>query len=141
VTESNKRENIREERLRAAAARRAAQVLVDNDLLGDAVSRLYYSLLHSVRALLLTEGLEPRSHGGALRLLSLHFVRSGRFAPSSAQLLSKLMKYREEADYACLFVFTRDDLDALLAEVDDLVRRVDSYLAATGYLEDSSPEP
>ena len=50
------------------------------------------------RALLLSANLEPRTHEGALRLFSLHFVKHGPFPPECAHTLSKLMKYREEAE-------------------------------------------
>src|SRR3972149_9694761 len=99
MTEENKRENIKNELDRASKAIDAAILLFENDFLNDAVSRLYYFLLYNIRALLLTEGLEPKSHEGSLRLLGLHFVKKGIFSPSDSHIFSKLMKYREEADY------------------------------------------
>ena len=79
MNEENKRENIREEIDRANEAIRAANLLFENRFVKDAISKLYYSLLYSVRGLLLTEGLEPKSHEGALRLFGLHFVKPGAF--------------------------------------------------------------
>jgi uncharacterized protein (UPF0332 family) len=89
VTEKNKHENMKEELARASVALGAADLLHQNGFNNEAVSRLYYYLLYGIRAVLLSEGLEPRSHEGVLRL-------SARFPPESAHLLSKLMKYREE---------------------------------------------
>jgi uncharacterized protein (UPF0332 family) len=77
VTEDNRKENIRAELDRAAEAIAAATLLYENGYISDAVSRLYYFVLYNIRALLLSKGLEPRSHEGALRLLGLHFVREG----------------------------------------------------------------
>ncbi len=99
LKEENKRKNIREEMEKAGETISAATLLFDNGFFNDAISRLYYHVLHNVRALLLTEGLEPKSHEGALRLLSLHFVKEGIFEAQVAHTFSKLMKYREEADY------------------------------------------
>ena len=79
MNEENKRENIREEIDRANEAIRAANLLFENGFVKDAISKLYYSLLYSVRGLLLTEGLEPKSHEGTLRLFGLHFVKPGAF--------------------------------------------------------------
>jgi len=75
MNEENKKANIREEIERADEAIKAADLLFDNGFLKDAVSKLYYSLLYCIRALLLTKGLEPKSHEGALRLFGLHFVK------------------------------------------------------------------
>ena len=92
MNEDNKRENIREEIDRAKEAISAAQLLFENGFVRDAISKLYYSLLNSVRALLLVKGLEPKSHEGALRLFGLHFVKPGPFKPKNSHIFSKLMK-------------------------------------------------
>jgi uncharacterized protein (UPF0332 family) len=99
MTEENRRENIRAELDRAKEALAAATLLYENGYISDAISRLYYFVLYNIRALLLSKGLEPRSHDGALRLLGLHFVREGLMDKRAAQVFSKLMKFREEADY------------------------------------------
>jgi uncharacterized protein (UPF0332 family) len=99
MTEENKRENIKNELDRASKAMDTAVLLFENDFLNDAISKLYYFLLYNIRALLLTEGLEPKSHEGLLRLLGFHFVKKGIFETKASHIFAKLMKYREEADY------------------------------------------
>ena len=81
-----------------------------------AIARTYFAVFHAVRAQLYAEGLEPRTHGGAQHLFNLHFVRTGRYGPSTSLLIARLQKYREDADYAPAFVVdeagAREDLDA-----------------------------
>ena len=89
MTEDNRKENIRAELVRATEALAAATLLYENGYISDAISRLYYFVLYNVRALLLSKGLEPRSHDGALRLLGLHFVRDGLMDKRAAQVFSK----------------------------------------------------
>src|SRR3972149_4217211 len=96
MIEENKKENIREEIKRAKEAMRAANLLFDNGFFNDAVSKLYYFLLYNVRALLLTKGLEPKSHEGALRLLGLHFVKKGIFSPTEEASAPRVRKALEE---------------------------------------------
>ena len=98
MKEENKRENIREEMDRADESMKAADLLFNNGFIRDAVAKLYYSLLYTVRAIRLTKGPEPKSHEGALRLLGLHFVKPGIFEAKDSHVFSKLMKYRQEAD-------------------------------------------
>jgi len=130
VTEENLKENIRAELERAAQALAATVLLAENGYINDAVSRLYYVILYHVRALLLTKGWEPRSHEGALRLLSLHFVREGLLDKRSAQIFSKLMKFREEADYNPAMIFTEEDFLEYRREVENLAGDIRSYLDA-----------
>ena len=134
MNEENKRENIREEIERAHEATKAAHLLFENGFLKDAVSKLYYSLLYNIRALLLTKGLEPKSHEGALRLFSLHFVKPGDFEAKDSHVFSKLMKYREEADYNPSYTFTRDDFIELKREAEAVICKISTYLKEKNYL-------
>jgi len=134
MTEENKKENIKAELEGAAKTLLEADLLFKNSFFKGAVSRLYYSLLYSIRALLLIKGLEPKSHEGALRLFSLHFVKEGRFEAKTSHVFSKMMKYREEADYNPAYVFTKEDFVELHKEVGALSDDIIAYLKEKGYL-------
>lgn len=134
MTEDNKRENVKLELEYAAKALKEAHVLFENELFNGAISRLYYSLLHDIGALLLSRGIEAKSHEGALRLLSLYFVKEGVFEPKAAHLLSKLMKYREEADYNPAYIFVGEDFTEFQKEVKALSSKIKSYLQTQGYI-------
>jgi len=136
VNEENKRENIREEIERAEKAKEAAQLLMDNNFISDAISKLYYYLLYGIRALLLTKGLEPKSHEGALRLFGLYFVKEGVFVSKDSHIFSKLMKFREEADYNPSYVFTKEDFKDLAREAEELFFKIKAYLKEKNYLKD-----
>jgi uncharacterized protein (UPF0332 family) len=136
VNEENKRENIREEIERAEKAKEAAPLLMDNDFVGDAISKLYYFLLYGIRALLLTKGFEPKSHEGAPRLFGLHFVKEGVFASKDSHVFSKLMKFREEADYNRSYVFTKEDFRDVAEEAGNLFLKITAYLKEKNYLKD-----
>jgi len=133
MREENKINNIREEIQRAVEAKKAAELLFNNGFLNDAVSKLYYFLLYSIRALLLTKGLEPKSHEGALRLFALHFVKEEIFYAKDSHVFSKLMKFREEADYNPSYVFTKEDFIDLEKEADNLFRKIKNYLKEKEY--------
>ncbi len=109
MTQENKRENIKEELARAEDCLRSAELLCAHGQIADAVSRLYYYVYHTVRALLLSKGLEPKTHEGTVRLIGLHFVKPGIVDAQASHILAKLMKYREEADYNPSYVFTKND--------------------------------
>jgi uncharacterized protein (UPF0332 family) len=132
MTADNIRQNVTAELARANDSLRAAAVLVDAGLLHDAESRLYSAIYHGAIALLLTEGIEPRSHAGTSSLLGQHFVRSGRLSSDDARLFARIQKYRFEADYGRDFVLTdaalRDDLAACTGFLD----RVRAIIRAAG---------
>jgi uncharacterized protein (UPF0332 family) len=133
MTEPNRAAAIAEELGRAENALAASVFLADGGFLSDAVSRLYYSMLFRARALLLTLGLEAKSHEGALRLLSRHFVKAGLLEPDSSHLFSRLMKYREEADYNPSYLFTVEDVKKLREEASALAMRIARLIREAGY--------
>lgn len=134
MTEENKKENIKTELEGASKTLSEAELLFNNGFYSGAVSRLYYSLLFTIRALLLAKGLEPKSHEGALRLFSLHFVKEGPFEAKDSHIFSKLMKYREEADYNPAYIFNKEDYSELKKEEGELSEKIKVYLKRKGYL-------
>jgi uncharacterized protein (UPF0332 family) len=134
VNEENKKENLREEIDHANESMKAADLLFNNGFIRDAVAKLYYSLLYTVRALLLTKGLEPKSHEGALRLFGLHFVKQGIFEAEDSHVFSRLMKYRQEADYNPSYIFTPEDFIEFKRDAENVMRRITSRLKQEGYL-------
>ncbi len=134
MNEENKKTNIREELDRANEAIKAANLLFENGFVRDAVSKLYYALLYGIRALLLTEGLEAKSHEGALRLFGLHFVKSGVFEAKDSHTFSKLMKFREEADYNPSYTFVLEDFSGLKRETEKVIQKIITYLGNKHYI-------
>ncbi len=133
MTEENKKANIRDELARSREAKASAELLFEHGQIRDAVSRLYYSVFYAVRALLLTRGLQPRSHEGVLNLFSLHFVRSGPLESSDAHTFSRLQKYRQEADYAPTYVFTPADYQGFGREAEQLLSEIENLIKTEGY--------
>ena len=129
MTAENTHAHIAAELARCDESLRAARVLIDAALLHDAESRLYYAAYHAAVALLLTRGIEPRSHSGVANLLGLHFVKTGRLDAGDARLFARLQKYRIEADYSTEFVLTTSALEEDLAACQAFVLRVRAVIA------------
>jgi hypothetical protein len=134
VIDENKRENIREEINRANHLLDAADYLNAGGFYNDAVSRLYYYLFYHFRALLLSEDLEPKTHEGISRLIGIRFVKPGILDVKSSRVFSRLMKYREEADYNPAFSFSEDEYLELREEAVEVGDAVRGYLREKGYL-------
>jgi uncharacterized protein (UPF0332 family) len=141
LTQENKKENISEELARARECLTSADLLFSHGQLADGVSRLYYYLYHAVRALLLSKGLEPtyglieKTHEGTLRLLNLYFTKPGILDVQTSHIFTRLMKYREEADYNPSYVFTKDDYTRFKVEADRLFEFIIERLRKEGMVE------
>ena len=110
------RELIKLELERAEESLKSAAMLVDGECYRDAMSRLYYAVLHFTRALLATVDINPKSHQGALQLFSLHFVKTGLVPLDAGRILARQQKFREESDYNVEFRLDRESIDQELLD-------------------------
>ncbi|MBI3930242.1 MAG: HEPN domain-containing protein [Armatimonadetes bacterium] len=133
MTKENRRRNIALELNRSDECWRAAVGLRNLDLHADAVSRAYYAMLHAAQAVLLTEGLEARSHSGTITLFNLHFVRPGKLPTTTTRTLTQLQGERETADYDASTVYTSEDSEVILERADEFCATCRNYLKDSGW--------
>jgi uncharacterized protein len=97
-----------------------------------AVGRVYFAAFHAARARLFAENLEPKTHAGVQHLFNLTFVKPGKYEASLSQMLARLQKYREDADYSTSFVVDVARVENELGLVREFVGRMQRDVAADG---------
>jgi len=112
----------------ADSAHQAARLLRDAGLYNDALNRLYYALYHTVIALLLTTGVEPRGHRALPGLLGTHFA--GRLSPSDLSIVARAATWRDLADYERTWEANLEVTSQAFAEIEPLIERVRTLLAS-----------
>ena len=65
-----------------------------------ATADLYFFCEHGAKALLLTVGIDPQSHEGIRRMISMHFIKPGAMPVSVARYLGNLYDRRKTAEYS-----------------------------------------
>jgi hypothetical protein len=108
----------------------SAEVLLAAGQTRVAVGRTYFAAFHAARARLYAVGLEPKTHAGVQHLFNLTFIKSGRYEASLSQMLARLQKYREEADYSAAFVIDEATVQGELAVAREFVERMRSDISA-----------
>lgn len=134
MNEKNKKIGAHEEWERAQHTLQAAKVLATQKMWEDATSRAYYAAFHATQAILLTKGLQAKSHQGTIHLFIQEFVKTGVIEPAYSQSLARTAKYREEADYRHNMVFTKDQVDQSIREVEQFLQRIEIFLKKSDYL-------
>lgn len=127
MTPQNKKLNVQLEMGKGRSALRQAEILYQNNEFDGSVSRAYYAIFHFTSALLFSKGLEARSHEGARRLFSLHFIRENIFDKNLGTILSHAQKAREESDYEPEIPFTQEDAAVRLQEAKEFLSQVEKY--------------
>lgn len=133
MNDKNKKTNIDEEMEHSNVALKDAKILFENGSLEGAISRAYYAAFHAAQALLLTLGLEPKTHQGVGHLFYQHFIRGGVIEPKYSQILARAQKYREEADYRHTMAFTREQTGETISEVESFISCLKDILSSKGY--------
>lgn len=134
MTDENRRAAIAAEWERVTDAQQEARILIDASKPVGAVSRAYYAAFHAARALLLSLGLQPRTHQGVRSLTNLHFERAGRLPARLAHILSQVARTREDAGYDATVTFADDDAHDTLARATEFVAAAKELLGQDGWL-------
>lgn len=103
-----------------------AETLAESGFWNGAAARLYYSCFYSVLALLLSEGIEIRTHNGVRTEFFKRFIKSNIFPREFSVLYSDLMNKRQESDYDDFLNFSKDDIQPLFQKAkafNDAIKR------------------
>ena len=133
MTDEERHDAVSLELRHARSALAAAHLLRGAGLHNDALSRLYYALFHTMTALLLTEGVEPRRHRALPGMLGSKFSASGLLTPSDIAAVSRAATYRDLADYERTWEATSDVTDAAFAELEPIMDRTRAHLDSKGW--------
>ena len=134
-------EQILRQRVRAfwdksAERLRAARLLFEQGFYEEAISVAYYATLWAARALLLTEGAEPRTHEGVRTMLGLYFIRTGKLPNEVGRLFTRRLDDRLSADYSADAFLTSEDAEDALHQAESFIEAVrplvENYLEGEG---------
>ena len=134
MSTENKKNNIDEEIKRAKAILMAVKILAKRNLYTGAVNQLYDYLFQYLKALLLTHGLEPKSHEEMEQLFNLHFVKTKIFDSKDEIFLERLSRYRTEADRNAVYDPTKNDFDDFLVDAKTLTEKIRKCLKEKNFL-------
>ena len=93
-----------------------------------AANRLYYAAYYASVALLINDGIVASTHKGAIRMISLNFIKNGILKTEDSQLLGRLFSMRQTGDYDDLFDWTQNDIIPLIPKVEDYINRINSII-------------
>lgn len=116
--------HLRKARRKLSAARRL-QADGEHD---DCVSRAYYAMYHAARALLLLEGIRPKTHEGLVGLIGEHFVRTGELPRDLGRALRRDRDERENGDYDAFVEFDSQESAGVLRDAEEFVAAAEGVI-------------
>ncbi len=113
----------------------AANTLLKEDFIDDAISRAYYAIFHAASAVLLSEGITVESHSALKTMFGLRFIKAGKIDKKYAKYLSKLKDERENGDYDIFTSFEREDAVEAIEEAKAFVEAMKEFLTKNYQIE------
>lgn len=111
---------------------KAAQLLLDADLIRASLSRSYYAVFQAARAALLHVGESPISHNGIANRFYVRFVATDHLDEGTSRVLPFSAQQRQGADYDALTHFDSQGAADLLADAKVFVEKVALLIAPEG---------
>lgn len=121
---------VREEMKKARRSLRASQKLLAEDLTEDAISRAYYAIFPSARAVLQVKGIEPTSHKGLINQFAAHLVKPRLIEVEYSDILRQEKEDRETGDYETFATFSVEEATKLVRDAQRFVKRMEQFLQA-----------
>lgn len=114
--------------LNAEETLNAAQVLLNEDYLRDAVNRAYYAVFYIAEALLNEKGLRFKKHGTVHGSFAQHYVKTGIFDAKYHKLLVKAFGRRMLGDYDEVVQFKSEEVKETITEAWKFLQAAKDYL-------------
>lgn len=112
-----------------------ARQLISGNKPNGSISRSYYSLLHSARTALLTQGVVTKSHRGLKTTFSKNLVLPGHFEKKWGNILQTASEARLEADYGAKGRLPLERAEDQAERANQFLERTRTFLKTQGFSE------
>lgn len=84
---------------RSGESIRAAEIMLENEMLIISMNRVYYSMFYAVQALLVLHNVSFSKHGQVKGYFNRELIKAGIFSVEMGKLYNKVFEYRQKFDY------------------------------------------
>ncbi|MBI1882267.1 MAG: HEPN domain-containing protein [Chloroflexi bacterium] len=106
----------------------AAEALLDKRLLADAISRIYYAMFYTTKALFIRDGFTVKKHASVLSLFGREYVQTKVIPPEFHQMLIRAFESRQKSDYDVYWEMTFDNVQAQFTAAKQFVTEIERVL-------------
>ena len=106
----------------------ASKALYDLKLYKSSNNRAYYSIFHSIKAVLALEPIDFKRHKDVIAYFNKNYVHTEVFPRNIGRKISDASRIREDSDYDDEFVVKEQDTLAQIQTADELIKLVENYI-------------
>ncbi len=116
--------------LKAKESLEEARLLAQNDYWNTVANRLYYSIFYAVSALFVKYDIKTHTHSGTKAEFHKTFIKSNIINKELGYLYSDLFSKRHEGDYEDFLIFTQEDIEPLISQVEEFIIQIENLIAS-----------
>lgn len=107
---------------------RASEILYKENLYKSANNRAYYSIFHSIKAVLALEPIDFKRHKDVIAYFNKNYVSNEIFPKKMGRKISIASRMREDSDYEDEFFVEADDTKEQIETARELLVLVETYI-------------
>ena len=106
----------------------AAKSLLDSGNYKSAANRSYYTVFHSMRAVLAYDEIDMKKHSGIIAEFRRLYIKTGTFSNELSKIISVLFDVSTESDYDDFFIISKEDVAEQVRNAQFFLDRIKEYL-------------
>lgn len=107
---------------------RASKIMLENDMIKDAINRSYYAVFYALKAVLAIEEIDFKRHKDVVAYFNKTYVAKGEFSRDLGRMIAKLQQLREKSDYDDFFIASKEKAEQQVLSAENVIIEVDNYL-------------
>jgi len=120
---------IKEEIDKAEKRLKAAEVLLEKDMVEDAANRIYYSVFYAAKAMLNSLGYDAKTHSGLISEFGLRIVKPRKADKKLGAILRKTFELRESADYSLAAIIEKEEVEELMKGAKEFLKEAKNFVS------------
>ena len=106
----------------------AAKLILEAGKYKAANNRAYYSIFHSIKAVLALEPIDFKRHKDVLAYFNKNYINKEIFSRMMGRKIQNASAIREDSDYDDEFIVDADKTNEQLKTAEELIELVDKYI-------------
>ena len=106
----------------------AGVLLYEKNFYKSANNRAYYSIFHSIKAVLSLEPIDFKRHKDVIAYFNKNYIHTEIFPKSMGRRIQNASTIREDSDYDDEFVVNADKTKEQLDTAEELIKLVENYI-------------
>jgi uncharacterized protein (UPF0332 family) len=106
----------------------ASSINLKNGQYKTSLNRAYYAVFHAMRAVHALDKFDSSKHSAIVAKFRQNYIKAGVFDNKCSEIISLLIRYREQADYDDFFIATQEDAAKQFEIAQFFIEQIRQYL-------------